>query len=73
MDKCENLFFVDVQKTVMFSFAAPFENGHFRKILHSVEDRHMSVRFGFTERGGWKDIDLGRNVLFHCFSSIYSN
>jgi hypothetical protein len=59
MHECENLSFVDVQKTVSFSFAAPFKNGHFGKILHPIEDGHMSVGFSFIERRGWQDSDLG--------------
>lgn len=59
MHKCENLCFVDVQKTVSFSFAAPFDNRQFGKILHSIEYGDMSVGFGFIERRGWKDSDLG--------------
>jgi hypothetical protein len=59
MHKCENLSFVDVQKTVSLSFAAPFNKGHFGQILHSIEYGDMSVGFGFIERSGWKDSDLG--------------
>ncbi len=52
INKCENLFFVDVQETVLLGFSTSFDDGDFGEVLHSIENGDVPVGFLFSMGAG---------------------